>query len=66
MNLKKSLLLVAIILVIDQVSKIYVKTHFTMNESVEVFSWFKFVFIENSGAAWGTNLIPFVKIYRRP
>tara|TARA_R110002051_G_scaffold325871_1_gene432718 strand:+ start:4642 stop:5286 length:645 start_codon:yes stop_codon:yes gene_type:complete len=62
MNLKKSLLLVAIILVIDQVSKIYVKTHFTMNESVEVFSWFKFVFIENSGAAWGTKLSDFLPI----
>jgi signal peptidase II len=62
MNLKKSLILVAIILVIDQVSKIYVKTHFTMNESVEVFSWFKFVFIENSGAAWGTKLSDFLPI----
>lgn len=62
MNLKKSLILIAIILVIDQISKIYVKTHFTMNESVEVFSWFKFVFIENSGAAWGTKLSDFLPI----
>jgi signal peptidase II len=62
MNLKKSLLLVAIILIIDQISKIYVKTHFTYNESIEVFSWFKFVFIENSGAAWGTKLNDFLPI----
>ncbi|SMC42926.1 lipoprotein signal peptidase [Cellulophaga tyrosinoxydans] len=62
MSLKKSLLLVAIILIVDQVSKIYVKTHFTMNETVEVFSWFKFVFIENSGAAWGTKLSDFLPI----
>lgn len=62
MNLKKSLGLVAIILIIDQVSKIYVKTHFTYNESVTVFSWFKLVFIENSGAAWGTKLSDFLPI----
>lgn len=62
MSLKKSLLLVAIILIVDQVSKIYVKTHFTMNETVEVLSWFKFVFIENSGAAWGTKLSDFLPI----
>ncbi len=62
MNLKKSLVLVVIILLVDQVSKIYVKTHFTYNETVEVFSWFKLVFIENSGAAWGTKLSDFLPI----
>ncbi|MFW2375932.1 MAG: signal peptidase II, partial [Cellulophaga baltica] len=62
MSLKKSILLVLIILVIDQISKIYVKTHFTYNETLEVFSWFKFVFIENSGAAWGTKLSDFLPI----
>ncbi|PCJ95380.1 MAG: lipoprotein signal peptidase [Flavobacteriaceae bacterium] len=56
MNLKKSLLLVGIILIIDQVSKIYIKTHFTYQESVVVFDWFKVLFIENEGAAWGTKL----------
>ncbi len=56
MSLKKSLILVTIILVIDQLSKIYIKTHFMYQESVEVFSWFKILFIENEGAAWGTKL----------
>ena len=56
MNIKKSLLLIAIILIIDQWSKIYIKTHFVLGESVEVFSWFKILFIENEGAAWGTKL----------
>ena len=56
MNLKKSLLLIAAILVLDQVSKIYVKTHFVLGESVDVFDWFKIHFIENEGAAWGTKL----------
>ena len=62
MNLKKSLLLVSIILIIDQVSKIYVKTHFTYQESVTVFGWFQILFIENSGAAWGAKLSDFLPI----
>ncbi len=56
MSLKKSILLIAVILLIDQITKIYVKTHFYYQESVEVFSWFKILFIENEGAAWGTKL----------
>lgn len=56
MNLKKSLLLVGLVLLADQISKIYIKTHFELGESVEVFSWFKILFIENEGAAWGTKL----------
>lgn len=56
MNLKKPLLLIALILLIDQLSKIYIKTHFVLGESVEVFSWFRILFIENEGAAWGTKL----------
>ncbi|SHG53758.1 lipoprotein signal peptidase [Flagellimonas flava] len=56
MNLKKSLLIIVLVLVIDQVSKIYVKTNFILGESVDVLSWFKILFIENEGAAWGTKL----------
>jgi len=56
MRLKKSLLLIAMVLLVDQLSKIYVKTHFVLGEPLEVFSWFKLLFIENEGAAWGTKL----------
>lgn len=56
MSLKKSLLIIVVILLIDQISKVYVKTHFVYQESVEIFSWFKLLFIENEGAAWGTKL----------
>jgi signal peptidase II len=56
MNVKKSLVLIFLILVIDQWSKIYIKTHFVLGESVDVFSWFKILFIENEGAAWGAKL----------
>lgn len=56
MNIRKSLILIFIILLADQVSKVYIKTHFTLGESVDVFNWFKILFIENEGAAWGTKL----------
>ncbi|WP_040246968.1 lipoprotein signal peptidase [Psychroserpens mesophilus] len=56
MSLKKATLLILIILIVDQVSKLYIKTHFALNESVEVFSWFQILFVENEGMAWGTKI----------
>ena len=56
MNLKKSILLIVLILLVDQWSKIYIKTNFVLGESVDVFNWFKILFIENEGAAWGAKL----------
>ncbi len=56
MNLKKSLLIIFLVLLVDQISKVYIKTNFVLGESIEVFSWFKILFIENEGAAWGTKL----------
>ncbi|WP_242203819.1 lipoprotein signal peptidase [Aestuariivivens insulae] len=60
MSLKKSIILIIIILLIDQISKIYVKTHFVLGEELPVFSWFKIYFIENNGMAWGTKISDFV------
>lgn len=56
MNIKRSVLIIVIVLLIDQLSKIYIKTHFELGESTEVFSWFRILFIENEGAAWGAKL----------
>ena len=56
MNLKKSLLIIFLVLLVDQISKVYIKTNFVLGESIEVFSWFKILFIENEGAAWGTKV----------
>jgi len=56
MTLKKASLLILVVLIIDQWSKIYIKTHFQLGESVEVFSWFKIHFVENPGMAWGMEL----------
>jgi signal peptidase II len=56
MNLKKAYLVVFLVLIIDQISKIYVKTHFMLHEEVVVTNWFKFLFVENEGMAWGVEL----------
>jgi signal peptidase II len=53
--LKKSISLIIIILVIDQISKIYIKTNFLYGEEVVVFDWFRIHFIENNGMAWGAE-----------
>ena len=50
---KKSVLLILLILLIDQITKVYIKLNFTIGESIEVFSWFKILFIENEGMAFG-------------
>jgi len=56
MSLLKAYLLIFIVLIVDQISKIYVKTNFILGEEVEVFNWFKIHFIENEGMAWGTEI----------
>ncbi|NND50934.1 MAG: lipoprotein signal peptidase [Flavobacteriaceae bacterium] len=60
MSLKKTLVLITLILVIDQVLKIYIKTHYTIQESTHVFGWFQLLFVENDGMAWGAKLSDFL------
>ena len=54
MKLRHSAFLIFLILLIDQFSKVYVKTNFVYEEEFPIFSWFKLLFIENEGMAWGT------------
>ncbi len=49
-------IIVVIAIIIDQATKIWVKTHFYYGEQVEVASWFKIAFIENNGMAFGMEL----------
>ncbi|MDV6169597.1 lipoprotein signal peptidase [Flavobacterium sp. DG1-102-2] len=56
MSLKKAYLIVILVLLVDQISKIYIKTHFMLEEKVPVFSWFQIYFIENEGMAWGAQI----------
>lgn len=58
MSLRTSFLFIFIIICIDQLSKIYVKTNFIYGElgQIEVANWFKILLIENEGMAWGTKI----------
>ena len=56
MSLRNAYLIIVIILLVDQFSKIYIKTNFVLGEEVHVFNWFKILFIENDGMAWGTEI----------
>lgn len=55
--MKKIIAITVLILLLDQFSKIYIKTHFYLGESVNVFglSWFKLTFVENPGMAYGLH-----------
>ena len=55
-NGKLAALIIALVIVIDQALKIWVKTHFYYGEEVEITSWFKLLFIENNGMAFGMEL----------
>jgi signal peptidase II len=54
---KKSFLLIFLILIVDQVSKIFIKLNFGLGEHIDVFPWFQIYFIENNGMAFGMELI---------
>lgn len=56
-ELKKPLILILLILVIDQLIKIYVKTHFAIGDDVKVLGldWFRIHFLENKGMAFGMS-----------
>lgn len=56
MTLKRAGLIIFIILLIDQVSKVYIKTHFMLGDEIKVFEWFRILFIENEGMAWGAQI----------
>lgn len=63
---KKAIFLIFLVLLIDQVSKVYIKLNFSVGEHVDVFSWFKIYFIENNGMAFGMEIIDklFLTLFR--
>lgn len=58
MSLRNSILIIAIVLLVDQFVKIYIKTNFFYGDAsqIDVTSWFKILLIENEGMAWGTKI----------
>lgn len=55
---QKIILLIVLLLLIDQLVKIYIKTHYYYGEEHKVFGldWFRLHFLENPGMAWGWKL----------
>lgn len=58
MSLRKAGLIIILILLVDQISKIYIKTHFQLHGGFNVLGleWFRIYFIENEGMAWGAKI----------
>jgi len=55
-QLLKVSVIVFLILLIDQFSKIWIKTNMEIGESIQVTSWFYILFVENPGMAFGMEL----------
>ena len=61
-----AVLVIICVLVLDQVSKIWVKTHMALYDSIEITKWFKIYFVENNGMAFGIEAIGklFLSVFR--
>jgi len=66
MTLNKSILIILFILIIDQISKVYIKLHFPLtlygDASLLDWGWFKIIFVENKGMAWGAKISDFIPV----
>ena len=52
-NLRRASLIIFSILIIDQASKFWIKTHLFPGEEYRIFDWFQIHFTENNGMAFG-------------
>lgn len=59
-------LLILLFIVVDQIIKIWVKTHMQLGESIHITDWFYIAFIENNGMAYGMSFIdkPILTLFR--
>ena len=51
--MKKALAIVFSAVLLDQVSKLYVKLSMQLHESIQITEWFHILFVENNGIAYG-------------
>jgi len=51
--LRKIFLTAFILILIDQIIKVWIKTHFILGEEIKIFDWFILHFTENNGMAFG-------------
>ncbi len=63
---KIALLVIFLMLLVDQLSKIWIKTHMQLHESIEITPWFYIYFTENNGMAFGIEIISklFLSVFR--
>lgn len=61
-----AVLVIVLVLLVDQVSKIWVKTHMALYDMIHITNWFKIYFVENNGMAFGIEAIGklFLSIFR--
>ena len=52
-----SIIIVLAVVIIDQLLKIWVKTSFFYGEEYRITNWFRLVFIENNGMAFGMEIV---------
>ncbi len=51
-----SIIIIFVIVIIDQLTKIWIKTHFFWGESLEILPFFELRFVQNPGMAFGWEL----------
>lgn len=58
--------IVLLVLTVDQIIKIAVKTNMSIAQSIDILPWFKIAFVENNGMAFGMQLFGklFLSIFR--
>ena len=63
-TLKRALYIIFTLIILDQISKFYIKLNFPLtlygDDPILDYGFFKLLFIENKGMAWGTKLSDFV------
>lgn len=52
-----AILAVFFVLLVDQFTKIWVKTHMGLYDSIDIAPWFKIYFVENNGMAFGIEAV---------
>ena len=57
---------IILILLLDQISKVWVKTNMALYDSIEITKWFQIYFVENNGMAFGIEAIGklFLSVFR--
>ena len=54
--MKKIFFTAFILVLLDQILKIWIKTHYVLTDEYQIYDWFKIYFIENPGMAFGWEI----------